>query len=298
MAERKKKILLAVDASDYSLEIARYVSEIPSFQQIEAVLFSVFNKIPESYYDLKSDPLYGKRIRNIEAWELQNRASLEKYMRGAESILLDAGFLQNNVIVKTCEKEKGIARDILKEAKTGYSAVAVGRTGVGKLGDIILGSIATKLLEQLVFVPLIVVGKNTGQGKILIGLDGSEGAMRAVGYVATTLGGSKFEVKLVHVIRGDAEDYVEDARREIEHIFDQAENILKKAGFQSNQIKTKIITGVHSRAGAIVEEATLGNYGTIVIGRRGLSKVYEFFMGRVSNKIIQLAKENVVWVMN
>ena len=298
MAQNKKKVLLAVDASDYSFEIAKYISEIPYFQKTETALFSVFNKIPESYYDLKSNPQYGQRIRNIEAWELQNRTSLEEYMRGAERILLDAGFPRDNIIVKICEREKGITRDILKEAKTGYSAVAIGRKGISKLGGIVLGSVASRLLEQLVFVPLIVVGKNTGPEKVLIGVDGSEGAMRAVNYVATTLGGSEFEVKLVYVIRGTAEDYVEDARREIEHVFDQAEHRLKKSGFQSNQIKTKIITNVNSRAGAVVEEARQGKYGTIVIGRRGLSKLQEFFMGRVSNKIIQLAKEKVVWVMN
>ena len=53
----------------------------------------------------------------------------------------------------------------------------------------------------------------------------------------------------------------------------------------------KIITGVYSRAKAIVEEARLGNYGTIVVGRRGLSKVQEFFIGRGSNQVIQLAKK-------
>ena len=298
MMERKEKILLAVDASDYSFKIAKYVSEIPYFQKTKAVLFSVFNKIPESYYDLKNDPQYGKKIRNIWAWESQNRRSLEEYMRAAEQILLDAGFPRDNVIVKICEREKGIARDILKEAKAGYSAVAVGRKGISKLGGIILGSVATKLLEQLVFVPLIVVGNDTGPEKILIGVDGSEGAKRAVDYVATILGESEFEVKLVYVIRGAAEDYMKDAEREIEDVFDQVKKRLKESGFKSNQIKTKIITGVRSRAEAIVEEARLGNYGTIVVGRRGLSKVQEFFIGRVSNKVIQLAKKNVVWVMN
>ena len=63
-------------------------------------------------------------------------------------------------------------------------------------------------------------------------------------------------------------------------------------------MKTKLITGVASRAGAIVEEAKKGSYGTIVVGRRGLSKVEEFFMGRVSNKVIHLAKEMAVWVIS
>jgi hypothetical protein len=46
-----------------------------------------------------------------------------------------------------------------------------------------------------------------------------------------------------------------------------------------------------------MEEATKGGYGTIVVGRRGVSKVYEFLMGRVSNKVIQMAKDQAVWVV-
>ena len=40
-----------------------------------------------------------------------------------------------------------------------------------------------------------------------------------------------------------------------------------------------------------------GGYGTIVVGRRGLSKVYEFFMGRVSDKVLHLAKDMAVWIV-
>ena len=59
-----------------------------------------------------------------------------------------------------------------------------------------------------------------------------------------------------------------------------------------------MITGVVSRAGAIVDEARHGGYGTVVIGRRGISKVEEFFMGRVSSKVINLAKDLSVWVVS
>ena len=69
-------------------------------------------------------------------------------------------------------------------------------------------------------------------------------------------------------------------------------------GFKDDDISTKTVTGALSRAGAIVHEAKQGGYGTIVVGRRGLSKVQEFFMGRVCNKVIQLAKEHTVWVVS
>ena len=52
-----------------------------------------------------------------------------------------------------------------------------------------------------------------------------------------------------------------------------------------------------SRAGTIVDQARRGGYGTIVVGRKGVTRVEEFFMGRVSSKVLQLAKDMAVWVV-
>jgi nucleotide-binding universal stress UspA family protein len=114
---------------------------------------------------------------------------------------------------------------------------------------------------------------------------------------------------LLHVIRGvryfqaEIPDLfipkvdIEAAGKEISSTFEKAKRCLTDAGFKSNQITTKIISDVHSRAQAIVQEARDGDYGTIVLGRRGLSKVEEFFMGRVSKKVIQTIRNRAVWVV-
>ena len=81
-------------------------------------------------------------------------------------------------------------------------------------------------------------------------------------------------------------------------MFDEAKGVLTGSGFDPERISTKIITGARSRAAAIVQEARDGGYGTIVVGRRGLSRVRDFLMGRVSNKLISLAKNQAVWVVN
>jgi len=133
------------------------------------------------------------------------------------------------------------------------------------------------------------------------------------------LGGSNYEVTLLHVIREtnfyiwqrEREDYIpseleesleerwsEEERGEMRPVFDEARIRLINAGFNPNRVTTKFIRGVPSRAGVIFEEAKLGRYGSIVVGRRGLSKVEEFFMGRVSNKVLHLAKEMAVWVVS
>ncbi|MFX0199506.1 MAG: universal stress protein [Candidatus Hodarchaeota archaeon] len=298
MNEARKKILLAVDGSDGALEAVKYVSKIRPFQKMEVLLFNVFTKIHDCYWDLEWQPQFDRALNQLKDWEVQREKTLEEYMEKSKEILFGAGFPQNAVTVKIHERKTGMARDIISEAQRGYSAVVVGRKGMGNLKDLVLGSVATKLLEKLTFVSLMVVGKTPQPGKVLLALDGSGGAMRAVDYVGAMVGGSDFEVQLVHVIRGDTKEYFEEAIEKIGVAIAKAKSRLMESGFRSNQITNKIISRVPSRAGAIVQEAKQGGYGTIVVGRRGLSKVPDFFIGRVSNKVIQLAKNHAVWVVS
>jgi nucleotide-binding universal stress UspA family protein len=293
-----KGLLVALDGSDYAFETARYVSKIPSFKKMGVCLFTVFNKIPEVYWDLEAQPNVARRIRDIRAWQTQNEKAIQEYMEKARWHLLDAGFPEEGVSMHIHQRKAGIARDIVKEAKSGYSAVIVGRKGMSKLKDLVLGSVATKLIEKLGFVTLMVVGRNPEAGKFLLALDGSEGSMRTVHYVGKTLGGSGLQITLLHVVREDGGLFEEEARERIEPLFEIAKGHLESCGFESEQIRTELVTGVPSRAGAIVERARQEEHGTIVVGRRGLSKVRRFFMGRVSNKVLQLARGKTVWVVS
>ena len=48
----------------------------------------------------------------------------------------------------------------------------------------------------------------------------------------------------------------------------------------------------------ILEVLKDGGFGTVVIGRRGVSKAEEFLFGSVSNKIIHSVKDCTVWVVS
>jgi nucleotide-binding universal stress UspA family protein len=289
---------LAVDGSDHALEAVRYVSKIPSFRHMGVVLFNVYSKIPESYWDMERQASPAWRMNEVRAWEREHKKTIQDYMERAKKILWRAGFPEDLVKVKIHEREIGIARDIVREAKGGYSFVVVGRKGMSKLKDLVLGSVSTKLLEKLDFIPLVTVGENPRPGKVLLAFEGSEGSLRALDSLCSIFGDSDFKVTLTYVIRGDKKEYIEAAKKQMAEAFDKGKSRLMKSGVESVQITTKIITGAHSRAGAITREAKEGGYGTIVVGRRGLSKVYEFSMGRVANKVIHMAKKQAVWVVN
>ncbi len=294
----KNKILLAVDGSENSLEVVRYAAKIPAFREMATVLYNVSSKIPEAYWDLEKNSSAAWRMREARTWEKEHDTLIQGCMRKAEKILQVAGFPKEFVEVKIHNRKQGFARDIAKEAKRGYEGVLVGRKGMSNLKDLMLGSIATKLIEKISFVPILVVGEKPQTGSVLLALDGSDNATRAVDYVGKVLGGSDYAARLIHVIRSDNPEYVNERKVEMSQVFDKARSSLIISGFNPDRITTKIITGAGSRAAAVAQEAEKGGFGSIVVGRRGLSWVKDFLMGRVSNKLIHLAKNQAVWVVN
>ena len=305
----KKRILVPVDGSDRALNTVRYITKIEPFRNMKVVLLHILNGVPESYWDLEKEPRCTQTVHQVKAWEIEQGRKIRQYMEIATQFLLKAGFSENDITVKIQHRKKGVARDIIKEAQTGYCAVVTRRRGKTGLRGIVLGSVATKLIEKLSFIPLILVGKRPPGNKILIAFDGSEDAMQAVGFVGSILGGFNYKVKLAHVIRGNgntpkefdhifsSKEYTKIVKKEITAEFDKAKTKLVKSGFKAKEISTEIVTRAHSRARAIADTAKQADYGVIVLGRRGHSQVRDFFIGRVTNKVIQMAREQTVWVI-
>jgi nucleotide-binding universal stress UspA family protein len=308
-AVKHKKLLVAVDGSERALNTVRYVGGIDAFRKMQVVLFHVFSGVPEAYYDLEREPKSIGSLASVRSWEAQQKQAIADYMEKARQVLLKAGFAAAAVKVNIHKRKKGIARDIVVEAGRGYHAVILRRRGMTALRGIILGSVATKLLEKLSFVPLVLVGRKPPGKRILVPVDGSDGAMKAVAFLGDTLAGDGYEAKLVYVIRGDgllineepgrylAEEDAVTARSRIQSFLDGATRRLLDAGWPAEAITTEIVSGARSRAATIVDVAKAGGYATIVMGRRGLSRTRDFFIGRVSDKVIHLAREKTVWVI-
>jgi len=313
MGKDYKKILICVDGSDSALETIQYVSSMLPPEMADIVLFHVRTPIPEDLWDLEKGSEFHSQLAPVAAWALQQESEIQSFMVKAKDILIKGRFAEGNIIPKIQDKKEGIARDLVRESQEGYHAVVVGRRGFSRLRELILGSVATKIIERASNVPVWVVGKTPKPGKILLAVDGSGEAMRASDYVASLVGGTDVEIVLFHAVKGIGmtekkykqhsitqvdEEWMAKAGTATDPVFHDVRNRLVAEGLDPNKISTKVMTGVSSRAGAIVGEAEEGGYGTIVMGRRGKHKVQEFSMGRVTNKVIQLAREMAVWVVN
>jgi len=305
----ENKILVAVDASDRCMETIKHITQRDPFQKKHLVLYHVFITLPDFYWDIEMEPQSRGAVAHVRAWETAKKNEIEQFMEKAQQMLRDAGFPKEAVTVKIKQSERGIARDIVEEAKDGYLAVIISRSGEGELPEPFLGTNASKVIHKLHFVPVFIAGKRLPGKNILVAMDRSEGAMRAVEFVGELMGGHDFKVTLLHVIRNGEKlkpgasdkplpkEDIQTGEQKMQGVFDEAKRRLIDHGFKADHVTQKIIAGVSSPPRAIVQEAQEGGYSPVVIGRRGLSKFQEIFMGSVSNQVIQLGVEQAVWVV-
>ena len=158
--------------------------------------------------------------------------------------------------------------------------------------------------------------------KILLAVDASENALRAVDYVGAMAGGGQgFEIELLCIenlphrdLYADEDAWKEScaqARETLKGFLTDARARLIDMGVPETAVselyKTSCVspftdasqtcskgTGV---AQEIMDALHEGGFGTVVVGRRGVSKAEEFLFGSVSNKIIHSAKDCTVWVV-
>ncbi|MDH5769240.1 MAG: universal stress protein, partial [Nitrospirota bacterium] len=154
--------------------------------------------------------------------------------------------------------------------------------------------------------------------KILLPLDGSERSKRAVqftGHMRDYMGGNISGITLLHVIQeryssrhlsyidfraenlkqSDVFKKIRDhfISKEVMPFLDEGEKILKGSGI-GVEIEKHVLEG--DPAHEIVRLADEGKFSTIIMARRGLSKIAGLFMGSVTSKVIGHAPCNVLVV--
>jgi len=144
---------------------------------------------------------------------------------------------------------------------------------------------------------------------ILIAIDDSDNSRRAVQYVGYLLGNMEgIHVTLLHVIPEPEEDYFpEDEQKQqwltkyrgkLDAILEEYSQMLVADGFKKNAIEKRLtLRYCPSMAECILAERDERLYGTIVVGRQGLSRKEEFLFGSISSKIVNHARRCTVWVV-
>ena len=320
-----KKILVAIDGSKQSTDAAWYASKLLSKKRTEVLLFHVQPEVPDVLRDTYNDTELSMFQGAVRDWTISHEKLVDHAIQKARRYFINAGFPEESVNIKIQLRKSGIARDILSEVRNGYNMLVAGRTGLGNVIGITIGSVAGKLIDRmhsksLSGVALVIIDGKPDAKKILIGFDGSPGAIKAVSFIASMLGGTDHYVTLCQVIRtfnintNGHEDLIRASRThpfpaeiekklkaresEIIPLIEKSTNRLIAAGLEKNHLESVILQDYTSRSLGLVEEALRGGYGTIVLGRQGLSAVKEFFIGRVGKKVLQLGNKMAICIVN
>ncbi len=322
MDKGRKHILIAMDGSEQSLGTVRYIGSLFRERQVKITLFHVMDLLPENLSDYKSGPDLRYEVSRVREWAFDQMGRIEAFMEHAVRLLTGMGYKEDRITVIVKDRVAGIVRDLHREGQRGvYDALVIGRSGISLIKDLDLSSISNMLVGLLSQLPVWVVGGSPDTSKILVAMDTSREAKRALDYAANAFPNTPHpeflllhvsskigpvepefsQLRVVHESRDWTERVADDFRageRGMESYLQECVAGMERRGVNRNRVKTKVIDVSKSRSETILREAVAGNYGTIVLGRRTLSKVDEVIRGRVSGKVIQLAKENAVWLVH
>lgn len=144
---------------------------------------------------------------------------------------------------------------------------------------------------------------------ILLSIDNSDNSTRAVQYLGKIVGQSRlYRVTVLNIVEDMGVDFFPSADEKEKHLAAQnqaadrllteAHNLLISCGIPEECIGTeKTVAKNGYIAETIIQRARQNKNGTLVVGRRGISKKEEFLFGSVSSKIVSYAKNCTVWVV-
>ena len=312
MTDLTKMLVIPVDGSENALRSLDYLHLIyGSDHNLDLTLKYVLPSLPP----LLADNRYLDRETATKLKIIGNKSIrlAEKILTQAKNHLLHKGFDAQRVQTVYKKKQSGIAQDICQWVESKRAdALLISSRGRSRLEAFFMGEVSSKLLEYCRVCPVWIVQGQVKSKQVLIAIDSSENALRAVDHAGFMLSGTDCPVMLFHTMRHlrrfvpqevlDEAPELEElwktkAGQEIEPFMTKAEEMLVKAGVSESQISKKIVDGSRNAASDIVEEARNNQYGTVVMGRRGISGVQEFFMGSVSSKVLQNSTGMAVWIV-
>ena len=153
-----KKVLVAIDDSENAMRAVEFIAN--SFTTDNKI--TLFNVIPDTatLCEMNSPeltPYFRSQQSSFCLLEEKKRELVNQAVQKARNILMDAGFDKNNITIKSELKKSGVARDIIKEAESGYNVIVMGRRGVSGIKEFILGSVSQKVFNLAKDTSVLVV---------------------------------------------------------------------------------------------------------------------------------------------
>jgi nucleotide-binding universal stress UspA family protein len=286
------KILLATDGSEPSEIAARTALDLAKRLDSEVHVIHVAPEHPyvRAYYDLRHQ-------EEEEGLRREDQRMLDEYV----DHLRKAG----GTVAESYLRVGEAAKEIVEVAEElGVGLVVLGNRGHGRIRRALMGSVSMGVLRHAHCSVLIVRGHGPEQeresllGKILVAIDGSEGACKAAQVAAEVANATGSEVHLVYAMQEERykphlgpemwegwEEGFEHAKRSAHSWVEQEAERMRGEGTKA--VESHLLIGRPDAA--IVWSAEKLGARLVVVGSRGLGGISRALIGSVSDSVVRHA---------
>ena len=310
----EKMIVVPVDGSENALKSLDYINRIfgPK-HNLRLSLVYLLPKLPS--FLVEESKKSRQTVKQLLEIEKRSGQMAERILADAKDRLMKIGFTQKAVEAVFRKIEVGVARDICgwAEKHKKADAIIISSRGRSRLEDFFTGEIANKVLDYAKVCPVWMVKGTVKSKDVLLAVDNSENAMRAVDHAGFMLAGTDVNVTVFHSKRDLRRFVPKEVLQEFPgvHKFWQRKagdvvapymkkacEMLSQARLAENKISVKLVDGSRSAARDILEQSEESAIGTIVLGRKGSSAVKDYAMGSITRKVLDRASDLAVCIVS
>ncbi|MDF1577916.1 MAG: universal stress protein [Desulfurivibrionaceae bacterium] len=308
----EKRILVAVDGSIYSNNTVHYLGTL--FDRLEEVRLHLLSLVPCGALPPEKEWMDELELLNTLPPEARKRLrSTKTYIKNATDKLHRLGINPERITTEIKLVRRSVADDIIDEARKGlFDALVIGRRGITKLEELIIGSASEAIFQKCHDVPIWIIDGRVDSRKFLVPIDGSICSMMAADHLAHIIEGCQHcQITLFHssamlssarsIEPSDfyakwGREWCEEHMSRPDSLFHAPKQLLVESGIPAENIKW-----LHSSKGIeasrqIIRQALIDDFGTIVIGRRSEDVKKGIFRG-VSDRVVLMGDRVAIWIV-
>ena len=316
----EQKVLFGVDNSQFARDAVAAAGGL--LKNNESLKMTIFHGIPEpDLYYLSKAPLSAEALeKHLQLWSKEE----QKLIRRAKEAVIDAGFDPDRVDTFYEEKCKDPVISMINLAnKEGFETIALARWGARTLAQRIMGSVTYRLISIAYNLPVWLIDPRIYFQDVLVTIVGADISRRVMEHTVkyfAHLKESRFT--FFHVIppippqlhTSSYWDYVRDLSEEerqedmvrqrkdyserARSIAEEGKERLIDAGVPEQNIAVKFQAQKEGIARDILTELEEGNYGVLVLGRKGFKDISQFGLGSKANKLVHAAHALMTCLVN
>lgn len=305
-----KKLLVAIDGSAYSSNSLDYLIRLfNNDHSISVHLFSVVSAASgDQNWMFEVDSL-----RKHSPATDRKKITAERYLRDAKTRLIRNGFDDDKVTFSTEITSTRIATSIHHEANRGiYDALVIGRRGIGKVGEMLLGSVSAHLVDTCHELPIWIIDGEITSSRFLLAVHCMPKSLLAADHLGFVVHGNReVEVMLYHsniFLRREPKVLLEEFHQQWgkewcdqyldpdNYLFYAHAQVLKDNGVRKEGITQLPMKTELDASRDLIKQAKKHKCGTIVVGRRPRGSEKGIF-GGVSDRTLGQAQNLALWLV-